>query len=64
MKNYCDRCADPLPLDGNCDCLLDPDRDRTADGLHTHKVLTISGLKRAILPQNVTEIDRCKRREL
>lgn len=64
MQNYCDRCGDPLPLDGECDCLLDPDRDRTADGLKIHRVLTIRGFQRATLPQKICKIDRRERREL
>lgn len=28
----CPRCGDPLPLDGQCDCRGDSDRDYTANG--------------------------------
>ena len=64
MREYCPRCGDPQPLDGQCDCKGDPDRDRTADGLVTHKVLCLSREKRSVLPHRVSNIDRRERREL
>jgi hypothetical protein len=63
-REYCPHCGDPLPLDSHCDCKGDPDRDRTADGLLTHKVVGWNGPMRAILPHRVAEVDRRKRREL
>lgn len=47
-RDYCPRCGDPAPLDNNCDCAGDPDRDRLTGlaGLTTNRVLTLQGMKK------------------